>query len=474
MQQLGSYTLGRRPIAYHRTSLATPSSLSITIHEQTHQNLSINTTFGVLAQLLTNAASQGRIYSAWTACFEEQWCVQELDAVYAELFVVAVSDPQYFEAARLSLPSAALDEPPYRELFDAIATILPLDQQTPRELSYAHHIIVHAISCLSMQTDCLSHLSNLKVWDEGAFITYLRRESPCARFDLILQELEKDIHKLVKRIAEAAIYHDHTSPFPTNDCDCFELAYETIRSTLSSVPIADARKLVVTQINEAAITLARLLKLDKAMGVRSESQDPSPEFRPTAEELSRLYETLPPRGNGELLRKLMSQAMADGLGVRMSLAMKTSLEVFVQAGCYIFGDPPNPCKGGPEILQKPLPARVNAILDTDEFLTVLEAFPGIPHVVCFIKDSWRFLAYLPRLGDAVVRAVKVAAEPDLSEEQLRQLLEFEQLGSASSYFGLGPMISVDPSQWCLRIRNALGCMRFRLFRSVICWEFLAL
>ena len=128
---LGVYEVGYAPLVFEPTSLKNRTPEGTLAHEETHQHLTINTSFGIFYQTLEKFAksqSTGTYCKAYRRSLEEQWSVQELDATYTEMFFVATMCPDELDKTIAALPTEILDQPPYRQVFDSMAQYLPIDK----------------------------------------------------------------------------------------------------------------------------------------------------------------------------------------------------------------------------------------------------------------------------------------------------------------------------------------------------------
>lgn len=189
---LGAYEVGYAPLVFEPTSLKNRTPEGTLVHEETHQHLTINTTFGIFYQILEKFAksqSLGVYCKAYRRSLEEQWSVQELDATYAEMFFVATMYPDELDRTIAALPTEILDQPPYRQVFDSMAQYLPIVKTIGHPRLFAQHQLVHAVSCLSLSCDCLTRFMNRATFDLDSFERYLTQESPHIRFERIMSRL---------------------------------------------------------------------------------------------------------------------------------------------------------------------------------------------------------------------------------------------------------------------------------------------
>src|SRR5215472_12610165 len=218
---LGVYEPGRPPVLYDPRVTGDATSFATLAHEEAHQRLTINTPFGLLHQVLVKAARKGKHGREHAMSIEAQWCVQELCATYAELYAIALRAPKQLDAAIERLPSDALGEAPYREVFEYIRQHLPLEPELGPTRLGAHQLLVYSLAMCSMANDCLLAFAEPAAMTPERFEEYLRRESPALRFErivarlvesgrlrLLVNELEPFIDKMRRgvRADEAGIY----------------------------------------------------------------------------------------------------------------------------------------------------------------------------------------------------------------------------------------------------------------------------
>ena len=139
---LGSYLPGEGAVVVDPFWTGARSPAAIAAHEMQHQFLMINTTFGLYTQILIFLAKDGFALEALRLCLEKQWCVQELAATYAEMSFIGEQSPELLEDEVRKLPSAMLDQPPYREVFDSMNGLLPIHPTTPRNILVVQKALV--------------------------------------------------------------------------------------------------------------------------------------------------------------------------------------------------------------------------------------------------------------------------------------------------------------------------------------------
>ena len=95
---LGIYVPGDYPVVFDPINLRNNTPYATVIHEQAHQHLMINTSYGLFHQCLEYFAKGSEtVRDACRLSLEEQWSVQELDATYSEMVAVAVRYPRLLE-----------------------------------------------------------------------------------------------------------------------------------------------------------------------------------------------------------------------------------------------------------------------------------------------------------------------------------------------------------------------------------------
>lgn len=435
--RLGVYVPGEPPIVFNvglSPVVRHGTELGVYVHENTHQNLMLNTSFGLLTQLLSSMRNVTGP-EPYTACYEEQWGVQELDATYAELFAIATAFPNQFDDTRRGLPSRVLNQLPYRELFDSMSLLLPLAPTVPREVAYAQYVTVHAVACCSMSSDCLASLPGSELEPEQ-LIEHIRTASPNVRFNRIVWELlEKDALKPIVEVVAGHIDSEYLgrsveemceSPFPEQDC--FSIALECLLRHLEHTAVHPESRLV-TDMQAAHAALAewyrRRSRIREIRVFRQEESQPiyldSPEYH------ALLREKIPGRTSTARLESLFANCRRDNLGVALTLSLKDTQEAWVSTHPYILAEPPNPMVGSPPEGTPPLPNDLALVVRTDELLAVLQQFPSLPHVVKFIRGSWRDWDAIPNAMQIFANKVRVCFETNLSEPHLQELLMFEDL-----------------------------------------------
>jgi hypothetical protein len=180
----GEYEPGGQPTLYDPAWTRQRVPEAVLRHEEVHEDLALQTFHGVLTLILQAYGRVANARAALTACYREQWVVQELGATYAELAFVQRVAPKEFAACVDALPSAAHGGEPYREAFDFANCLLPLDQAARRERSDPRTLVIGALCSCSMGTACLRELAS-SGFDDARFASWITSNSPNTRLEQI-------------------------------------------------------------------------------------------------------------------------------------------------------------------------------------------------------------------------------------------------------------------------------------------------
>lgn len=421
--RLGFYEAGGAPQIIDPLWNAVRLPEAVVRHEDMHQQLMINTHHGVLTQLLTQLVKEGQGQEALEICRDEQWSVQEIAATFAELMFVQRESPKDFEDEVAHLPTAQLRQPPYRELFDTASRLVPPDRVagvTP----LARADVITALAAASLQTKCLTAVEELGV-DGPGIATYLREESPDARFERLVEALGSGGIDELLRIAAtdpAAEVSAATAP-----AQRMARLLETISRRAGSVAIeprdtlsALANKVMARFFGEAA----------SSSGVGSRPQGRRPEFVDSQEKQDRLRDYVHATADSGGLVAWLARCEASGGEMHLLVGMPAPDDCPYAAACMAHPEsgvaPPDDLRGA---------------MSPRSMLEALEPYARFPRVVTFIGDAWipwyRLLASLPSsswVHQRLLSAVRICSHRKLSIELVGRLLDFEDIGAGARSF----------------------------------------
>lgn len=165
-----------------------PSEAGVIRHLTAHQQLLINTHFGLLTQLITSQSKSTGNQLALTACIEEQWSVQEVAGITAEMTLIAAVSPELLKETINQLPSANMGEPPYLEIFEAARSLVPIETGQAISQSSASYDLVLCLAAFALQSRCLIDLE-AQSYSDTELAAYIRANSPHRRLESIVTAL---------------------------------------------------------------------------------------------------------------------------------------------------------------------------------------------------------------------------------------------------------------------------------------------
>jgi hypothetical protein len=425
-QRLGFYSPGGQPEIYDPLWTRTRSPESILVHEDVHQQLTINSHHGILAQILSSLAKSGNGRRALRVCIEEQWSVQEVAATYAELATVQRFKPEDFDAAVRLLPKQILNQPPYWDLFRSVNEVLPLQASTEPETSIAQLDLILTLAGCAMQTRCLAKFSSAGFNDED-FASYLKQESPHLRFERIVSDLGSET---LRDFAEDAAVHLRLVPgLPESQIIADYMT--RIVSKMRGFPIEPFDTLQL----QAEAAMAAFNKMgDRSLISRPDRKVPSPAFVDSPEKQRRLQEFLRTGPAAPSLPDWLLRSADIGGDVRLILGSLSPEGAPFAAVCI--AKSPN----------TPVPDDLRSTLPPETLLDALKPYKAFPQMVSFLGDSWMewyaILGGYPhnswvhkRLSDAI----RICVHRKLSVDLMQRLLDFEDIGQDARgfVFGLG-------------------------------------
>jgi len=428
----GRFVPGGSPTAYFPPAGGEQVG-AVLAHEWIHQNLFHNSRFGMFTILLSDAERQrpGCATQLRIMCHGEQWSVQEGDATHGELQWVAAYQPDRFAEVRRSLPSLILDQPPYREVYDAIAAVFPIDPALPPATLFGHWHLVHALACCSLDSNCLVYAAELDQWDQNTVIEYVLDHSPHNRFVSLVNELLRSGAMDQLLGTSIAVSNPQGPQHPGHPpAESFPTILRLVRSRvpagfLDSAPLP-------TSVHAAATQLERLLGVHLPV----KFQEPLPAFSlQQSPELVAQYprELLVPRDSGAL-EQLFCTAAKAGHGVWLSIGIVKESEAWVGAKAYLLAEAgtPHPRVGGLRPGEPPPPPPFEQVIPMATLLRSLDRYPQFPHVVSFIRFSWKRWQAIPATAGRLTASVRVHLLTDLLEEELR--LVMPDLGGSGRFF----------------------------------------
>jgi hypothetical protein len=419
LKLLGQYTPGDGPVVVDPRWTRTPVPEAIAVHETIHQFLYKNTAVGAFTQLLllmlerntSHSVPAGFAREVVPACFEIQWCVQELAATYSELGAVARSRPELLEQEVRGLPSGRLDQPPYREAFDAMDELLPVNGEMPKEKSTAQSTLVSLLAAASMNSDCLVRMAEAKELTPKALLSCIA-DRPDSRFERIVN------HLLANGLLEPLLEQSQSLP-P-------ERVYEKIVALVPGMPIYGDSDLIeqVRRANEVWSDITRVNVSKTRAAAESLPSIVESREREQQQLAANPVRDLPV---GEF-RERLDHSQRKGLGLILELWLRDPSQAYVAARPYFLekGEAPFPGTGDSE--PDPLPADLGGLMPTSEILRELAAFPALPHIVVFGDDSWRRWNKIPGARERFESCVQVCRQTDLTPERVLHLVRFVQSG----------------------------------------------
>lgn len=416
--RLGFYEPGKAPQIFDPTWTGARSAEAIVHHENMHQQLTANTHHGVLTQLLTRLAEQGRGQESLRGCLEEQWSVQEIAATFSELLLVQHIHPESFESEVSHLPTGLLGQPPYRELFDTARRLMPFEPPIPVTDALARSDALLAVAASSLQTGCLMQLATT-AFDDRSFTSYLRAESPHVRFERIVTRLgPAGIESLLRE-----------TPKGLSPAQSMARRLEQVRRLATDVTIEDPRSLAAQAARAEARLFANATGGNRAM--QRERGELTPEFVDSPDKRARLKELVKwePTVDNELVAWMKKCEKAGDMHLIVNMTDHYA------AVCMSANESSS---SFPDDLRGQLPPQT--------LLKLLHPFPRFPRAITFTGDAWvpwydlfRRLPASSWIHERLGSAVRLCVHRKLSRELLDRLLDFEGIrhGARAFMFGLG-------------------------------------
>jgi hypothetical protein len=435
---LGVYLPGAGVVVFDPiTSAKNDTPRATVIHEEVHQDLMINTSFGIFHQHLEHFVEEDdTIREACRISFDEQWSVQELDATYSELMAVARWYPQRLDEAIARLPSESLGQPPYREIYNGFAQYLPISSSIELPRLIAQQALLHCMIAWSMSNDCLVQFADRRNFTLDEFRRYLKRESPHRRFERLLSRLLSTcaLWALLERVVIDVIdvIDAIETGRPKKDDPAKWLLPEF--SSLLGEPK------VIIDIEVIKRQLERFLRLWHGV------DDPPVRFEPPKLTMIRI----PPHEHYEVLPRLEAVATLtiESLQSQFAAMQSTDLGVFfgwsadgrearVHFGTYVRDE-----RGFPAHISKQPgfePLDLVGLLPFEDVCQALEVATPLPHILIFRGfDTWSWWKGQPsRAKDPESRIWVCSERRILSEQSVADHLQFRNIGHGARWGILG-------------------------------------
>jgi len=415
----GFFVPGREPIIFDPIHTANDTPLATINHEQVHQDMMANTSFGIFHQILHFVSKEtGRLHDECLLSMEEQWSVQELNATYTEMMFVAVLSPQLLQKAVSRLPSAILDEPPYREIFDSVARYLPIDSRIPTPRIIAQQVFVNCAALWAMSNDCLDRFPNPSAFQNGGFRAYLSEESPHRRFERLMSKvlLQDQREALLKRVeSDTSVDRDPIS-WLIPEFAAITGTRELVWNPLQIQTVADAwyEEAGLNVTHQPPFPLVSLLAEPQQYAAESA------QFEAKA--------TL----TTESLRATLADLKSSGVGVFFGLS-SDGKSTRIHLGTYLRGDTAEPRKREPgEIFQQ---LDLFGVLPFGEVCQTLDEAQPSPHIFIFRGvEAWDFWRDWPERKNDALSSIWVCSERLVTSlDRTRETLRFRNLGHSGYY-----------------------------------------
>ncbi len=412
LQTLGVYQPGQAPVVYSPVQTRNRWSRATLAHEETHQTLTIHTTYGTLFQMLAGAEEKGTLTDLLPLCLDAQWGTQEGTASYVQMAWIAIDDPAGFDEALSLLPTALLGKNPYREAFDRIERLLPLapagDTQEDLLRISDQADFALALGLYAMSPDVLEVFSLPSTLEPKRFAEYLTREGPDVRLTRLIEKLEQDprTERLLEDFRSLCAAARAGKPADENPVQWLVRSF-----TLFDVGHATADP-VARRSDDARIAEVKYLP---------DWADRFPEA--FAEEAL----------TAEILRAQLAAAQQGRFGLSCSIAMRIEEDLHLTTMPYPRGAGIDPSSWEEIVELLKNPPTTMGVLKTGEVLAAFEAFPHAPLSIDFIRSSWRIWDRVTAGREIFRNAVQTCFEIELTEQGLRELLSFRDLARAAEY-----------------------------------------
>lgn len=438
---LGSYSPSTGPSIGSPVLLQNRTSNSTLLHERCHEWLASNTPFGVFSQVLSNQSKRDisrRVQS--DVCQSASWGCHEGFATYSEVALTATERPEEFDSVVSSLPTHELGGAPYREWYDRLNDVLPLEPivarqkaaETTRYVSLALGVTAYAMSGL-----VLHHFKQPGDLTTESLTEYLEIEAPDTRLRMVLNAIEK------RPGLWNALWQDTEGP--DWEQRSTKVILERIAMALPNLefmPTGDWESVVG---NFAASWNARVHSANKLAEIVYPMDWIERVTYPAQHLTSKVLDNL-----------LLHCDKHTGLLCNVSMYKESELHLAVL---------PFPIGGSNEetwsLMLKMLnegAATVEGVLSTRQTKDIFTKHPQKSIHLGFIRESWRIWDKVMPSGGGLTILSEEAAEFELSEKLFGNLLDFRDL----RHRGKWQLLQVSGEQYAAIIIDPTNCRSFVL------------
>jgi hypothetical protein len=414
----GVYESGGRPTLYDPVFTRQRVPEAVLRHEEVHQNLALQTFHGVATLILNKYARVAEAGASLAACEDTQWYVQETGATYAELAFIQRVAPLDFSGSIDALPSAATKGDPYREAFDFATWILPLDDDARHERNDPRTLVIGALCSCSMATAILRELARAD-FDDARFASWIRNNSPDARFDQIGRAAGPGVFRELATVAGARLGQGRPTPQLVRELfDDLSITMLTHVQGLTAEPLSELEAQA-----EAAVSRLRQTCPEFVFDVGEALHPTGPLFTESPDKrklLAAQFRFDDPTTNVDLWLEACQRA--GGLHV-ISGKPDAGMDPSISFVCI------------PSFPGNPVPDDLRVRLRPEQFFDCVKRFPGFPNVMTMIGDGWlywaSYLGVLSRRNWArkrVQAAIRITVHLSLSLDLGAHLLAYENLG----------------------------------------------
>jgi hypothetical protein len=417
IRTLGEYEPGHPPVIFNPLSTGDEVPEATLWHEATHGELTRATAFGLFFETLYMLGDADSFRDLISLAGE--WRTQESCATYAGLTMIAYRKPEHVDEAIANLPSERTGQSPYREAFDAVSSVVPIEKNATASRLQALGFFVTGIGRLSMDNDCLMRFSNPATTNLESLRGYLDTQSPDLRFSSILNTLKgrPEIGQIIDAV-EREVAANGLNPVRT--------AMGAIAGLIPEIHLVSFAQL---KEQHAQFRKAWQPVVDRYAPQESdpETWDQTPKI-PAVSATGKLTMTL------DSVREFLVGADAGHYGLWAVIAAQDKSEILLDLMAYQLGQNGNPLS---ELAAAEAVLHVgfkSGRFSTNKIIEIFDQFPSLPQAITFMGASWYEWEQFAQGHVAGQKSVQVCLTRNLSEISLQVMLAFRNLRSRAKYF----------------------------------------